>query len=92
MATTIKSAPRVEVPGSNGHHGTGGSAPQSTVSDLLNASDVFPPRHIGPGESEFSEMLAVLGHPSLDALSDAGCIVDDARCRSLAIDVDMERY
>src|SRR5687767_12658152 len=33
--------------------------------------DVFPPRHIGPDEADVREMLATLGHGSLDALIDA---------------------
>ena len=38
---------------------------------LLNASDTFASRHLGPGEVERREMLALLGFDSLDALSDA---------------------
>ncbi|MBY0398328.1 MAG: hypothetical protein K2X91_17925, partial [Thermoleophilia bacterium] len=38
---------------------------------VLNASDAFVPRHIGPSPAEVEEMLAVVGYPTLDALSDA---------------------
>jgi glycine dehydrogenase len=38
---------------------------------LLNASDTFAHRHLGPGELERREMLGLLGFDSLDALSDA---------------------
>lgn len=35
------------------------------------AGDSFIPRHLGPGPAEQSEMLAALGHDSLDAFIDA---------------------
>jgi glycine dehydrogenase len=38
---------------------------------LLGASELFASRHIGPSESEISEMLGELGHSSLDSLIDA---------------------
>jgi len=38
---------------------------------LLDASDTFPHRHIGPSESEIAEMLEAIGYRSLDELSDA---------------------
>jgi Glycine cleavage system protein P (pyridoxal-binding), N-terminal domain len=38
---------------------------------LLNPSDTFPHRHIGPSEAEIAEMLGVLGFRSLDEMSDA---------------------
>ena len=37
---------------------------------LLDASDTFERRHLGPGERETAEMLATLGVASLDALTD----------------------
>ncbi len=37
----------------------------------LNKSDYFPRRHIGPGDSETSEMLSFLGYDSLKTLMDA---------------------
>ncbi|HZW07540.1 MAG TPA: hypothetical protein VFF65_10490, partial [Phycisphaerales bacterium] len=44
---------------------------QGSVGSVLNASDAFAPRHIGPGPAEIEEMLAVVGYPTLDALGDA---------------------
>jgi glycine dehydrogenase len=38
---------------------------------ILDPSDVFAPRHIGPSEEEVAEMLRALGYASLDALTDA---------------------
>ncbi|MFT3685189.1 MAG: aminomethyl-transferring glycine dehydrogenase [Phycisphaerales bacterium] len=38
---------------------------------VLNASDAFVPRHIGPSLGEIEEMLGVVGYPTLDALADA---------------------
>jgi len=40
------------------------------TSSLLDASDTFVHRHIGPDESEIAAMLATVGAASLDALSD----------------------
>ncbi|MBL8603855.1 MAG: aminomethyl-transferring glycine dehydrogenase [Myxococcales bacterium] len=40
-----------------------------TLSSRLDASDTFVHRHIGPGEAELAEMLALVGAPSLDALA-----------------------
>jgi glycine dehydrogenase len=37
----------------------------------LKHPDVFARRHIGPSDAEVGEMLALLGHESLDALGDA---------------------
>ncbi len=37
---------------------------------LLDASDTFAHRHIGPGEADTAEMLSALGVASLDALTD----------------------
>ncbi len=39
--------------------------------DLLEPSDTFLRRHLGPSHGEVSEMLATLGHDSLDTLIDA---------------------
>ena len=39
-------------------------------SSLLDASDTFVHRHIGPDEGELAAMLSVVGAASLDALSD----------------------
>ena len=53
-------------PSTNGH-ATSASAPTVSPTSLL-ASDTFAHRHIGPRESEMTEMLALIGAPSLDAL------------------------
>jgi glycine dehydrogenase len=39
--------------------------------DLLAPSDTFARRHIAPGDTEITEMLAALGYKSLDELADA---------------------
>jgi glycine dehydrogenase len=39
--------------------------------NVLRASDVFAPRHIGPAEADLKPMLGLLGYPSLDALANA---------------------
>ena len=41
-----------------------------TLSEFLEPSDWFAPRHLGPSDEEVSEMLKVLGATSLDALAD----------------------
>jgi glycine dehydrogenase len=51
--------------------GNGSSAAPPLDSSILNPSDTFIHRHIGPDEREQKEMLSVLGYPSLDALADA---------------------
>jgi glycine dehydrogenase len=38
---------------------------------LLEPTDRFPPRHIGPSDDEIARMLAEVGFDSLDALTDA---------------------
>ncbi|MFO0860769.1 MAG: aminomethyl-transferring glycine dehydrogenase [Phycisphaerales bacterium] len=48
------------------------SVPASTAKGgILNPSDTFPHRHLGPSEADISEMLDTLGYKSLDALIDA---------------------
>ena len=37
----------------------------------LSAADTFVPRHVGPSDADVRAMLAVLGHPTLDALIQA---------------------
>jgi glycine dehydrogenase len=37
----------------------------------ITGTDSFVPRHVGPSEAEISEMLQVVGYPTLDALIDA---------------------
>jgi glycine dehydrogenase len=53
----------------SGTHAQGEHAPAGH--SVLNASDGFAFRHIGPSEAEISEMLQVIGYPSLEALSEA---------------------
>lgn len=43
----------------------------STLRSVLNASDTFVHRHIGPSESEIAEMLKMLGYSDLESFSDA---------------------
>jgi len=52
---------------------------------LIGPSDWFAPRHIGPGPEAVAEMLALLGHESLDALIDAGVPADIRRAEPLAL-------
>ena len=44
---------------------------KSTITSLLNPSDTFVQRHIGPDAADIDDMLAVVGFDSLDALVDA---------------------
>ena len=46
-------------------------APPMPQSPLLNPSDTFVRRHLGPNESEVREMLAKLGYQDLDQLVEA---------------------
>jgi len=46
-------------------------ADATPVSNLLNPSDMFLRRHIGPGNAEIRAMLETLGFDSLDDLADA---------------------
>jgi glycine dehydrogenase len=52
---------------------TGSSAylPVMTTPQFLHPTDIFVHRHLGPTEADVREMLALLGLPSLQALSDA---------------------
>ena len=43
---------------------------ETTPPSVLDSSDTFVHRHIGPDDAEVSAMLAALGVPSLDALGD----------------------
>jgi glycine dehydrogenase len=47
---------------------------------ILNASDGFVSRHIGPSDADIQEMVATIGWASLDALIDA-TVPDDIRLR-----------
>ena len=42
-----------------------------TTPQFLSPTDIFVHRHLGPTEADVREMLALLGLPSLQALSDA---------------------
>ncbi|MCW5766260.1 MAG: aminomethyl-transferring glycine dehydrogenase [Phycisphaeraceae bacterium] len=48
-----------------------GAAPPGRHNPLLNPSDTFPHRHIGPSPAEIDQMLGAVGFPTLDAFSDA---------------------
>ncbi|MBI2392936.1 MAG: aminomethyl-transferring glycine dehydrogenase [Deltaproteobacteria bacterium] len=50
---------------------SGKSEAKPTQSSVLDPSDVFASRHIGPSDADIASMLAVVGYPSLDALTDA---------------------
>ncbi|HVU63630.1 MAG TPA: aminomethyl-transferring glycine dehydrogenase [Phycisphaerales bacterium] len=67
---TTTTRPPASVPATNGSHAT---QPSSAAPDgcILNPSDTFIHRHIGPDEQEQKEMLSLLGYSSLDAMADA---------------------
>ncbi len=52
-------------------HATMSRPQDSTHNPLLDPSDTFPRRHIGPDAVAMREMLDLLGYESLDALADA---------------------
>jgi glycine dehydrogenase len=52
-------------------HATMSRPQDSTHNPLLDPSDTFPRRHIGPDAVAMREMLDLLGYDSLDALADA---------------------
>ena len=49
--------------------------------DSLNSAGSFAARHIGPRPDETAEMLAVIGHPSLEELVDS-CVPEGVRDRT----------
>ncbi len=53
---------------------------------ILDPSDVFAPRHIGPREPEIAEMLKALGYASLEALTDATVPASIRMTRPLQLD------
>jgi glycine dehydrogenase len=53
----------------NGHVSHAGS---STLANILNPSDTFVHRHIGPDENDIAEMLGTLGCKTLDDLTNSG--------------------
>src|SRR5262245_6640639 len=54
-----------------GHDHANSAVNVGAGADILNPSDVFVPRHIGPSETEIGEMLGALGYSTLDQLADA---------------------
>ena len=56
-------------------------------SSLLDASDTFVHRHIGPDEAEVAAMLSAVGAASLDALSDETVPAAIRLARPLHIDL-----
>ena len=52
---------------------------------ILNPSDTFVHRHIGPTDADIQEMLAILGLQSLDALIDATVPADIRLAKPLAL-------
>jgi len=69
-STTTAASAKAQSNSSNGH-GTPGHRSSPAAPALLEPSDVFPPRHIGPSDADIAAMLATLGFPTLDALTDA---------------------
>ncbi len=53
---------------------------------VLDPSDVFAPRHLGPSDQDVAAMLEVVGHASLDALADATVPEAIRTSRPLALD------
>jgi len=54
--------------------------------DPAAPTDTFVARHLGPGDAEIAEMLALLGHRSLDELTDATVSASIRLKRPLRID------
>ncbi|MDY7109918.1 MAG: aminomethyl-transferring glycine dehydrogenase [Planctomycetota bacterium] len=50
---------------------TAGSAERGRTGSILDPSDTFIHRHIGPDTADIAEMLAAVGYDSLEALMDA---------------------
>ena len=63
--------PPVEISIPSNQDPTGPSSSCCTGEGILNQSDTFADRHLGPGESDIAEMLKLVGYDSLDALTDA---------------------
>jgi glycine dehydrogenase len=64
---TTSVRPPASVPTTNGSH----AAPAAADASILNPSDTFIHRHLGPNERDQKEMLGLVGYASLDALADA---------------------
>jgi glycine dehydrogenase len=58
---------------------------------LLNPSDTFAHRHIGPSEADIAEMLQTLGYDSLEAFTDAVVPESIRLRRSLRLDAPADR-
>ena len=59
------------MPARSGAKDVGGGRESAGRAAILNASDTFVHRHLGPSEADTAEMLEALGYPSLEALTDA---------------------
>ena len=59
---------------------------------LLDPSDVFVHRHIGPDDAEIQAMLEVIGLGSLDALAEAAVPADIRLDRDLEIDAPLSEH
>jgi glycine dehydrogenase len=57
--------------GSHEKHTKNVETPKTAESSILDPSDLFGPRHIGPSDADVAAMLETVGFPSLDALADA---------------------
>ncbi|HMN40104.1 MAG TPA: aminomethyl-transferring glycine dehydrogenase [Phycisphaerales bacterium] len=64
---TTSARPPTAVPASNGSN----AAPAAPDNAMLNPSDTFIHRHIGPDQREQTEMLGLIGYASLDELAEA---------------------
>jgi glycine dehydrogenase len=83
MPTTKAPTPTHGQSTSNGSHARpapGAEAP------ILNPSDTFVHRHLGPTEQHQRDMLALLGYASLDAIADAAVPAAIRMNRPLALD------
>jgi glycine dehydrogenase len=61
-----------------------------SASSLLNPTDTFLHRHLGPDERDIAQMLEVLGCRSLDELTDATVPASIRLTRPMALDVGRE--
>ncbi len=65
---TTSARPPASVPTTNGSHAAPAAGADASI---LNPSDTFTHRHIGPGARDQKEMLGLIGYSSLEALADA---------------------
>jgi len=66
-------------------HDTASKAPPENAPPLLDASDAFTPRHLGPNAAEVAEMVKALGYASLHAVIDAAVPAKIRNERPLAL-------